>query len=68
MIKNNVLELRKKNNWSRYRLSRVSGVPDPAIRRFEEQNYKEPSLNYIELLCKAFNCNVGDILEIEKGN
>ena len=63
MIKSRLLILMQKHNLSRYKLSKLSGVPDPALRRLIENNYKELPIEYLEKLCKFFNCGIGDLLE-----
>ena len=54
--------LLEQNGWSEYRLARNSGLADSTVINIFKRN-TVPSIPTLEAICKALDCQPGDLLE-----
>lgn len=59
---NKIIELRKKKNWSRYKLSQVSDIPDSTLRDLEKAITDNPRIKTVIAIAKALNVDVNEII------
>ncbi|MEG0277389.1 MAG: helix-turn-helix transcriptional regulator [Coprobacillus sp.] len=51
-----------KNNWSEYKLSKISGIPQSTINSMFKC-HNNPSLYTLEILCRAFHISLSDFFQ-----
>lgn len=59
-----IIQLRAERNWTEYRLSEESGVPQSTISSWFRQNVK-PSNRSLEKICKAFNMTMSQFYSFQ---
>jgi Predicted transcriptional regulators len=57
-----IIELRKKRNWSRYKLSLYSHVPLSTLSDLERGKNKNPRIKTVEAIAKALGVNIDEIV------
>ena len=63
MIKIKVSDLMGKHKLNAKQLSDITGIRPPTISALYHETSKRIDIDMMDALCKAFNCNVGDIFE-----
>jgi len=58
-----VSELLGKNKMSQTELSRLTGIRPGTVNALYHETIKSIKIEQIDLLCKALNCQPGDIFE-----
>ncbi|TRZ39270.1 XRE family transcriptional regulator (plasmid) [Niallia circulans] len=61
-------DLRLGKGWTQFKLSEVSGVPQPTISHIETGNRKNPSHSIVMKLSRALNIKVEEIFVQEEVN
>ncbi len=56
-------ELLFKNNWSLYRLSKISCVPLSTLKNFYREHTKSPTLSLVYKIANAFNMSILEFLD-----
>jgi len=51
--------LREERNWSTYRLSKLSGIPQSTIATWYKKNLMPP-IDKLEILCQTFGISLAD--------
>lgn len=59
-----IIQLRKERDWTEYRLSEESGIPQSTISSWFVKNVK-PSSRSLEKICKAFNITMSQFFSFE---
>lgn len=65
-MKIKINEFIKSKGISLYRLSKDTGIQHSALHRSVNGNPKSLMLHNLDKICTALNCEIGDILEVEK--
>ena len=63
MIKLTINEIIDKKGWSRYELSKRTGVQYQVIDKYYKNNVIRYDKYVIDKICRALECEVGDILK-----
>lgn len=66
MIQITIQKLMKDNNISRYKLQQLTNWNYKRINAIYFSEVKQLTLEEMEKLCSIFNCNIQDIINIEK--
>lgn len=66
MIQITIQKLMKDNNISRYKLQQLTNWNSKRINAIYFSEVKQLTLEEMEKLCSIFNCNIQDIINIEK--
>lgn len=53
-------------NISRYKLSQLTGVTEPNLKKLCENKTSSISFNTLDKICSALDCEITDILLVEK--
>lgn len=61
MIRIRLSALRGEKRWTQKKLARVTGIREATISELDRQITARVSLEHINLICEAFNCQPGDI-------
>ena len=61
-------ELMLKENIGQRELSRITGIRQGTISDYCNNNFKLINKEHIDTLCLYFNCNVSDLMTVEKSN
>ena len=59
-----IIQLRKERDWTEYRLSEESGIPQSTISSWFVKNVK-PSSRSLEKICRAFNITMSQFFSFE---
>lgn len=62
MKKEKIIELRLKNGYSVYKLSKISGIPKTTIHEIEKGLNDNPRIKTVVALSKALNVNINEII------
>lgn len=63
MIRIKVSELLGKHKMSRKNLSDITGIRPNTVSTLYDETIKRLDVDMINKLCKAFNCQISDLLE-----
>ncbi len=63
MMKIKLSDLMGKYKYNISKLSEVTGLSRPTLSSLYHEKIKRLDLDTLEKLCKAFNCNVQDLIE-----
>ena len=55
-----------KFNISRYELSKRTGIQYQIIDNYYKNKVKRYDSYVLEKICRALNCSIGDVIEVEK--
>ena len=61
-----LLDVIKRNNITRYKLSNITGIRYDTICKYCSGNVTLINKEYIKIFCDVLNCEVSDILEYKK--
>lgn len=61
-----LLEVLNKNNMTRYKLSKITGIRYDTICNYCSGNVTLLNKEYIKIFCNVLNCQVSDIIEYKK--
>ncbi len=64
MVKIHLSRLLGERRWTQAELSRKTGIRANTISEMYHELVDRISLEHIELICRALECTVGDLLEI----
>ena len=56
----------KKNNITKYRLSRITNIRYDTICNYCKGNVSLINVEYLKIFCNVLNCTIQDILEFKK--
>ena len=56
----------KKNNITKYRLSRITNIRYDTICNYCKGNVTLINIEYLKIFCNVLNCNIDDIMEYQK--
>lgn len=56
-------ELRKVKGLTQEQLARKADISTSYVQKFEQNSLSRYSVEYLNKLCKALECNIGDLLE-----
>lgn len=59
-------EVLKKNNITKYRLSRITNIRYDTICNYCKGNVTLINIEYLKIFCNVLNCNIDDIMEYKK--
>ncbi|MGE6719266.1 helix-turn-helix domain-containing protein [Peribacillus frigoritolerans] len=59
-------ELLKEREMSQHELSRQTGIRQPSINEMCRNQTQRLPLNNLAIICKVLNCEIVDILKLEK--
>lgn len=59
-------EILKEKNMSQHELSRQTGIRQPSINEMCRNQTQRLPLNNLAIICKILNCEITDILKLEK--
>ena len=65
-IKFKLLDVLNKNNITRYKLSKITGIRYDTICNYCKGNVTLLNKEYLTIFCEVLNCNINDIIEYEK--
>lgn len=65
-IRFKLLEVIEKNNITRYKLSKITGIRYDTICNYCSGNVTLLNKEYLKIFCEVLNCQISDILEYEK--
>ena len=65
-IKFKLLDVIEKNNITRYKLSKITGIRYDTICNYCSGNVTLINKEYLKIFCLVLNCKISDILEYEK--
>lgn len=65
-IKFKLLDVLNKNNITRYKLSKITGIRYDTICNYCKGNVTLLNKEYLKIFCEVLNCNINDIIEYEK--
>lgn len=65
-IKFKLLDVIEKNNITRYKLSKITGIRYDTICNYCSGNVTLINKEYLKIFCEVLNCKISDILEYEK--
>lgn len=65
-IKFKLLEVLKKRNITRYKLSRITNIRYLTVCNYCKGNVTYINREYLRIFCAVLECNVEDIMEFEK--
>lgn len=57
-----ISKMREKRGMSYRQVSRITGISKSMLERIEKGE-KSPSIDQLELLAKAFNCKINDLVK-----
>lgn len=63
MVKFNIKSLRDAHNMSQKELQKLSQIRKPTLSAIENSSVKTISMVQINALCKAFDCQISDLME-----
>lgn len=58
----------KKNNITKYRLSRITNIRYDTICNYCKGNVTLINIEYLKIFCNILNCNIDDIMEYKNNN
>ncbi len=61
-----LLDVLNKNNITRYRLSKITGIRYDTICNYCSGNVSLINKEYLKIFCDVLNCNIEDIIEYNK--
>jgi len=67
-IKFKLLEVLKKNDLTRYKLSKITGIRYDTICNYCTGNITLLNKEYLKIFCEVLNCQISDIIEYEIKN
>lgn len=56
----------KESKMSQHELARLTGVRQPSINEMCQNKTKRLPLDNLAAICKVLNCDISDIIELEK--
>ena len=59
-------DILKKNNITKYRLSRITNIRYDTICNYCKGNVTLINIEYLKIFCNVLNCNIDDIMEYQK--
>lgn len=62
MIKFNIKLLRLQHNMSQKQLIELSGIRPQTLSEYENSKAKMIRVEHLDILCKIFNCQLGDLI------
>lgn len=65
-IKFKLLDVIEKNNITRYKLSKITGIRYDTICNYCSGNVTLINKEYLKIFCAVLNCNINDIIEYKK--
>lgn len=65
-IKFKLLNVIEKNNITRYKLSKITGIRYDTICNYCSGNITLLNKEYLKIFCEVLNCQISDIIEYEK--
>jgi len=63
MVKINVAEMLGKHKMTRKQLSEITGIREATVGLLYNETIKRIEVEWIDQLCKAFDCSVSDLIE-----
>lgn len=63
MVRIHLSRLLGEKRWSQAKLARVTGIRASTINDIYNEFAERISLNHLDRICKALNCDISDILE-----
>jgi putative transcriptional regulator len=63
MVKIKVAEMLGKHKMTRKHLSEITGIREATVGLLYSEKIKRIEVEWIDQLCKAFNCSVSDLIE-----
>lgn len=65
-LSNKIKEYRLKHKWTQRELSRESGVPFKTLIKIEHNTSKEPTIQTVYKIARAFNIPIEQLIEIKR--
>lgn len=65
-IKFKLLDILNRNNITRFKLSKITGIRYDTICNYCNGNVTLLNIQYIKIFCQTLECKISDILEYEK--
>lgn len=65
-IKFKLLDVIERNNITRYKLSKITGIRYDTICNYCSGNVTLLNKEYLKIFCEVLNCNIADIIEYKK--
>lgn len=63
MVKLRIKELLKERDVSTYKLQQLTGIAPTTLYRYKNNKSQGITLDHITLICKALNCEPGDLFK-----
>lgn len=61
-----LLDVLNKNNITRYKLSKITGIRYDTICNYCKGNVTLLNKEYLKIFCDVLNCNINDIIEYKR--